>query len=232
MIHLLIFSLSCLNASSFYLTQDEAWWKVDFTPTPSRADDEAEASEVEEEEGELDSVGRLFLNLTENEAHSGFTNNLPLSPYSDLVEPANENLPAPDVIEVPAPSTTTAPSHKRTRAAVQKVPNSRISHYMMNTSQPQALRQEKDAAKDAESSKRRKTRSNASEDSLNTGIPSCSVSRWTKSIQKTPSISHPKAGNYRISESQSLSASSGDSVNLPDDFPINVGYVHFSFDFS
>ena len=77
MIHLLIFfSFNCLDVSSFYLTQDEAWWKVDFTPTLSPADDEAEASE--EEEGELDSVGRLFLNLTENEAPSGFINNLTL----------------------------------------------------------------------------------------------------------------------------------------------------------
>jgi len=47
--------------------QDENWWKTDFVPTPT--DDEVEASD---EEGELDSVGRLFLDLAENKALPGY----------------------------------------------------------------------------------------------------------------------------------------------------------------
>jgi len=136
-------------------------------------------------------------------------------------------LPASDVDEIPDPSATTAVSQKRTRAAVQKVPYSRLSTYLMNTSQFQTPQQEKDAAKEAEANKRRRTRSSASQDSLNTGIPPCSLSRWTKSLQKTPSPSYPLAGQIRVSKSQSLSVSSDDSVNLPDDCRVNVGYASY-----
>jgi len=45
---------------------------VEYVPATS-ADEDSDASE--EEEGELDSIGRLFLHLAENEAPSGFTNN-------------------------------------------------------------------------------------------------------------------------------------------------------------
>lgn len=146
------------------------------------------------------------------------TSSVFLSP--DTADPANTVLPGPGA---PEPPTT-----KRTRAAVQKVPYFRLSSYMMNnTSQPQAQPQEQEAAKEIETNKRRKTRTTASGESLNTGIPSCSLSRWTKSIHKTATTSHPLAGQIRVSESQSLSVSSGDCVHLPDDFHINIGYAPF-----
>ena len=111
-------------------SQDSKWWSVDFTPTssPDGEDIESEDDEEEEEEGELDSVGRLFLQLINNEVPNKDTS---------TDNPANF-IPGPTdpVSEIaPGPQATAAPTQKRTRATIAKVPYSHFSVYMMNSSQ-------------------------------------------------------------------------------------------------
>ena len=109
-------------------SQDSKWWSVDFTPTssPNGEDTESEDDE-EEEEGELDSVGRLFLQLINNEVPNKDTSTD--NPANFIPGPTD---PASDV--APGPQVTAAPTQKRTRATIAKVPHSLFSIFMMNSS--------------------------------------------------------------------------------------------------
>ena len=113
-------------------SQDSKWWSVDFTPTssPDGADTESEddEEEEEEEEGELDSVGRLFLQLINNEVPNKDTS---------TDNPANF-IPGPTDLAsdvAPGPQTTAAPTQKRTRATIAKVLHSLFSICITNSSQ-------------------------------------------------------------------------------------------------
>ena len=87
-------------------SQDSKWWSVDFTPTSSPDGEDTESEDDEqEEEGELDSVGRLFLQLINNEVPNKDTS---------TDNPANF---------IPGP-TDPASTQKRTRATIAKVPHS------------------------------------------------------------------------------------------------------------
>ena len=100
---------------------------MDFTPTSS-PDGEDTESEDDEEEGELDSVGRLFLQLINNEVPTKDTStDNPANFIPGLTDPASDIAPGPQA--------TAAPTQKRTRATIAKVPHSLFSIFMMNSSQ-------------------------------------------------------------------------------------------------
>ena len=136
----------------------------------------------------------------------------------------------PDTVEMPGqkaaqPPPAQAPSSKRTRAAIAKVPHSRFYNYVMNKSQPEEQPQEQEE----EANKKRKTRSTSTCDSLSGGIPYNTSLRKAVSTIGASKSSSSFAGKIRVSKSQSLSASSDESVaHLPDDIQINIGYA-FSF---
>ena len=74
-----------------------------------------------------------------------------------------------------------------------------------------------------EASKRRRTRSTNSQESLNAGIDIAAPVRRVNQVQKRPTPSFPLTGQIRAPKSVSLSVSSSDSVGYPDDFVINAG---------
>ena len=197
------------------MNQDPKWWSVDFNPVSSDDSEETDiAEEVEPEgepEGELDSIGRLFLDLIQN-------NTIPKDPSTD--DPANitsgTSNPAPT--DAPAQQTKETPTKKRTRLAAIKVPYSRLNEFTMNRSQPEECTQEKDA----EAAKKRRTRSSTSQYALNEGIPPTGLPRRVKKVFKAPTPAHPLAGQLRVSKSNSLSVSSSGSVSTPEDFQINT----------
>ena len=133
-------------------SQDSKWWSVDFTPTSSPDGEDTESEddeeEEEEEEGELDSLGWLFIQLINNEVPNKDTSTD--NPANLIPGPTD---PASDV--PPGPQTAEPPTQKMTRATSAKVPYSRFSIFMMNSSQTQAPTQEKEAEKEAEANKRR-----------------------------------------------------------------------------
>ena len=108
-------------------SQDSKWWSVDFTPTSSPDGEDTESEDDEEEEGELDSVGRLFLQLINNEVPNKDTSTD--NPTNFILGPTD---PASDV--APGPQTAARPTQKRTRATIAKVPHSLFSIFMMNSS--------------------------------------------------------------------------------------------------
>ena len=107
-------------------SQDSKWWSVDFTPTSSPDREDTESEDDEEEEGELDSVGRLFLQLINNEVPNKDTSTD--NPANFIPGPTD---PASDV--APGPQVTAAPTQKRTRATLAKVPHFPFSFFMMNS---------------------------------------------------------------------------------------------------
>ena len=153
------------------------------------------------------------------------------------MNPSTDNSPIslsgqddPDAVEMPGqqaaqPSPAQPPSSKRTRAAIAKVPHSRFYNYVMNKSQPEEQPQEQEE----EANKKRQTRSTSTCDSLSGGIPYNTSLRKAVSTIGASKSSSSFAGKIRVSKSQSLSASSDESVaHLPDDIQINIGY-DFSF---
>ena len=98
---------------------------MDFTPTSSPDGENTESDDDEEEEGELDSVGRLFLQLINNEVPNkdSSTDN----PANLIPGPTD---PVSDILL--GPQTAGPPTQKRTRATITKVPYSCFSIYMMN----------------------------------------------------------------------------------------------------
>ena len=109
-------------------SQDSKWWSEDFSPTPSPDGEDKKSEDDEEEEGELDSIGRLFLLLINNEVPNKDTSTD--NPANLIPGPTD---PASDV--APGPQVTAAPTQKRTRATIAKVPHSLFSIFMMNSSQ-------------------------------------------------------------------------------------------------
>jgi len=215
----------CLTHTTF--SQDSKWWSADYTPTSSAEEDTESDTQEEEEEGELDSLGRLFLNLLNSEApNPGPSADNPAHLIPGPSDPASDVLPGPQ----PAAPTPL----KRTRAAIAKVPLSRFSTCMMNSSQTQAQTQEKEAEKEAEANKKPRTRSSSAHVSLSSGIPQRPLSSWAKSIQKTPSKKYPLAGKIRVPKRSRLSDSSSDAVSTPEDFHINTGLemLHYLFFFN
>ena len=186
---------------------------MDYSPVPSTDSEETEsAEETEGPEGELDSLGRLFLDLIHNETTP--KDNTTVNPANVTPGPSN---PAPT--DAPAQQTEETPTKKRTRATVAKVPYSRLPDIMMNRSQPEECTQEKDA----EVAKKRRTRSSTSHESLNTGIPPTGLPRLVEKPRKDPTPSHPLADQLHVAKSNSLSVSSSGSVSTPEDFQINTG---------
>ena len=114
-------------------------------------DEDTDASDEEEEEGELDSAGRLFLDLINSEA----TTKDQSTDNPAFIVPGPSD---PAVDETPGPQTAEPPSLKRTRATVAKVPYSRLSNYAMKTSQSQAHSQAKELEKETEAKKKPRTR--------------------------------------------------------------------------
>ena len=109
-------------------SQDSKWWSVDFTPTSSPDGEDTESSEEQEEEGEPDSLGRLFLQLINNEVPNKDTStDNPTTLILGTTDPASDVLPGPQTAE--------PPTQKRTRATIAKVPYSHFSTFMMNSSQ-------------------------------------------------------------------------------------------------
>ena len=102
---------------------------MDFTPTSSPDGEDTESEDDEEEEqGELDSVGRLFLQLINNEVPNKDTStDNPANLIPGTTDPASDVLPGPQ--------TAAPPTQKRTRATIAKVPHSLFSIFMMNSSQ-------------------------------------------------------------------------------------------------
>ena len=162
---------------------------MDYTPVSSPDSDDVEVIKDDEDEGELDSAGWLFLDLINNEAtRTGSSTDNPTLLIPDPADPAPSDIPGPQPAE--------PPTAKRTRATVIKVPYSRFSNYMMNNSQTKDQPQEKEA----EANKKRRTQSSTSQESLSAGIPRFAPSRRVKQLQKTPSTSHPLAGKIRAAK--------------------------------
>ena len=94
--------------------QDPEWWHANYTPSPATPDsEETESDKEEDDEGELDSTGRLFVALITNETppEDSTTDNpgFPLPGLNDQLE------------DLPAQPPSNPKTLKRTRAVVAKV---------------------------------------------------------------------------------------------------------------
>ena len=93
--------------------QDPEWWHVNYTTPATPDSEEIESDEEEDDEGELDSTGRLFIALITNETppENSITDNpgFPLPGLDDQLE------------DLPAQPPSDPKILKRTQAAVAKV---------------------------------------------------------------------------------------------------------------
>ena len=125
-----------------------------------------------------------------------------------------------DSTKAPTPPSPPAGA-KRARNAVQLIPRSRFIN-LEAASGFQTCPSAQD--KEEVTPKRPRTRSSASSDELSSGIPNSPSPRGRNAHQTSPDARYPLAGCLRVSESRSMSCSSGSgSEALPSDFVINKG---------